>query len=69
MESNILSKAVMIGLCALTFTSCDRNNSAERAGENVDRAVENMGDKIENSAENAGDRAKAAGDRIEDKTD
>ena len=69
MGFNILSKTVMVSLCALMFTACDRNNSAEKAGENVDQAVENMGNKMDKAAESAGDSAKAAGDKIENKTD
>ena len=69
MKLELLSKVALIGLCTLVFSACDRNDSAERVGENMDQAAENMGDRIENSVENAGDRAEAAGDRIEDKTD
>ena len=69
MTSNFLAKLATICFITVTFTACDRNDSAERVGEDMDRAAENMGDKMENAAEEAGDRAEAAGDRIKDKTD
>ena len=69
MKPNSLKKLALICVVAATFTACERDGSAEKIGEDMDRAVENMGNKIDNAAENAGDRAKAAGDRVEDKTD
>ena len=69
MKSNSLTKLALICLIAATFTACERNDSAEKIGEDMDQAVENTGNKMDNAAESAGDKAKAAGDRIEDKTD
>ena len=69
MKYNLTAKLALICLVFLTFTACERNDSAEKVGEDMDRAVENMGNKMGNAAENAGDKAEAAGDKIEDKTD
>lgn len=69
MKVNSMTNLALVCLVAATFTACEREGSAEKVGEDMDRAVENMGDKMDNAAEDAGDRAEAAGDRIEDKTD
>lgn len=54
MKLKILTMAIL-ALSTFSFTACDKEGPAEKAGKKIDEAVEKSGDKIEE-----------AGDKVED---
>jgi hypothetical protein len=60
----MLAVIAMASALAIT-TGCDED-SAERAGERLDRDTERVRDKLEDAGEKAGDNLEKAGDKIED---
>ena len=56
-------------LLLFTFSACESEGPAEKAGEKIDQSVKQTVDKAKEAGEALGDKAKEVGDQVEKATD
>ncbi|MEK6663655.1 MAG: BON domain-containing protein [Pseudomonadota bacterium] len=66
MNTDKMKLAALVMTFAFALAACDKPNSAEKAGREVDRAAEKAGDKLDEASKKLSEQTAKTGEAIED---